>query len=98
MLKQIQKNDLDNFINKYQIKRGVEATNVCQTAQNVLRKVFCIEDDSIIVSSFKNGILNVRAVNSSLLQELKFRENQIIDLILDKIPDINLNKIIGKIK
>lgn len=97
MLKKINTKDLEKFINKHQISRGVESTNVCQTAQDVLGRVFSIKNDAITAASFKDGVLSVRAANSSLLQELKFRESQIIDLILDKLPDLNLNRVVGRI-
>lgn len=97
MLRKIKTNDLSVFINKYSLKRGVEASDACQTAQDVLSKVFGINRGSFSVSSFKNGILYIKAANSILLQELKFRENQIKDLILDKSPEIRLDKITGRV-
>ena len=97
MLKKINTNDLEKFINKYQVKRGVESINICQTACDVLRKVFNVPSGSFSVASFKDGVLSIKAANSSLLQELKFRESQIIDLILDKAPEVNLNRVVGRI-
>lgn len=97
MFKKINIKDLEKFTNKYKIKRGIESTNVCKTAQNVIERVFLIKDNSFTITSFKDGILNVEVANSSLLQELKFREKQIIDLILDKAPNLNLNRVVGRI-
>lgn len=93
----INQNLLDKFANKYNLKRGIEACNICRTAQSVINKVFSNGGKSFKVIFFKSGILAVKVSNSILLQELKFRESQIIDLILDKTEGIKLEKIIGRI-
>jgi len=97
MLSSITKNDLQKFTSKYSLKRGVEACDVCMTAQGVIEKVFSTQCGAFTIKSFRNNLLHVTAANSILLQELKFRENQIINLIMDKIQNIRIEKIVGRI-
>ena len=97
MLSSITKNDFKNFVNKYSLKRGVEACDVCKTAQGVLEKVFSKQYRAFNIKSFRNNLLHITVANSVLLQELKFRENQIIDLIMDKIKNVRIERIVGKI-
>ena len=92
MLREI-KSCFDDFSERHNIKRGVSTSKVCETAQNVLETVFSNSCGSLNVVSFKDGVLNISVKNSVLSQELKFREQQIIGLVEDKVEGIRVKRI-----
>lgn len=98
MFTSISSNQLQSFVNKYNLKRGIEACNVCQTAEDVLKKVFPSCQNYFNVVSFDGKSLFVKVSNSVFLQELKFRENQIIGLMEDKMEGVKMERIIGKLQ
>ncbi len=70
---------LTKILNKYNLKKAAEAAFVC----NIWNKEIKIKDTFALF--FKNNILTIKVKNSTLANELKLKEKELIDKINKKI-------------
>jgi len=88
------KNFLNKSINKAGIKRSVEAARVCFFWEGIIKEIFnqeAVEKSKAI--RFRNGILTVAVLNSTLAQEFNFKEREIKRKINEKLGGEKVRKI-----
>ena len=77
-----------NSVQRAGIGRQVEALNVVEIFTKVVNELFDQNiSQQVKPAYFKNGILTVSCLSSLIMQELQYRDREIVD---------NINKIIGK--
>lgn len=77
--------DLKKSINKAGIRREVEAFQICDFWENVIKDIFTIEiAKKTQAIKYKNGTLTVAVLSSVLAQEFKFKEEEIKEEINKK--------------
>lgn len=73
------KNLLNKSINRAGFSRQIEATQVVEQADKVLRQILSQKVyEKIKPVSFKNGALTIACLNSVAAQEVKLRQREII--------------------
>ena len=77
---------LKKSINKAGINKQVEAAQVCQFWQEVIKDIFgrAVAEKSQAIK-FKNGAITVAVLSSVLAQEFKFKEGEIMEGINKRV-------------
>jgi len=74
---------VSKFLQKPEIKRQIEAVEVCKIADKILKEAFNISD--IKASFFCNKILQIKCSNSSLANEIQLHKEKIKNEINEKL-------------
>ena len=85
---------LNISINKAGIQKSVEAARVCFFWGGIIKEIFNQEAaEKSKAIRFKNGILTVAVLSSTLAQEFNFKEREIKEKINEKLGGEKVRKI-----
>ena len=88
------KSFLNRSINKAGIQKSVEAARVCFFWEGIIKEIFNQEAaEKSKAIRFRNGILTVAVLSSTLAQEFNFKEREIKRKINEKLGGEKVRKI-----
>jgi len=88
------KNFLNKSINKAGIQKSVEAARACFLWGGIIEEIFNQEAaEKSKAIRFRNGILTVAVLSSTLAQEFNFKEREIKEKINEKLGKEGVRKI-----
>ena len=88
------KNFLNKSINKAGIGKSVEAARACFFWEGIIKEIFNQEAaEKSKAIRFRNGILTVAVLSSTLAQEFNFKEREIKEKINEKLGGERVRKI-----
>lgn len=86
---------IPQFLQKKQIKKQVEAAEVCKIADKFLKEAF--GNSSAKASFFKNSTLQIKCSNSVLANEIQLRKERIRNEINEEVGKEVVKDILTKI-